>query len=114
MRDGHEGVVKILLERGDVNHNKPGNLGKTVLSRGAQDGHEGVVKMLLGSGDVNCDKTDIDAKTPPLWAVENGHEEVVKMLLRCGNVDPNRKGRSTTPLSLAAVSGREGVVRVLL
>jgi len=65
MRDGHEGVVKILLERGDVNPNKPGNLGNTALSWGAQNGHEGVVKMLLGRGDVNSDKLDIDVKTPP-------------------------------------------------
>jgi len=64
--------VKILLERGDVNHNKPGNLGKTALSRGAQGGHEGVVKMLLGRGDVNSDKTDIDAKTPPCGLLRMG------------------------------------------
>jgi len=70
VRDGHEGVVKIRLERGDVNPNKPGNLRKTVLSWGSQDEHEGVAKMLLGRGDVNSDKPDIDAKTPPSWAVE--------------------------------------------
>ena len=46
-RNGHEGVVKILLEREEVNHDKPNEFGQTPLSGAAQEGHEGIVKILL-------------------------------------------------------------------
>src|SRR5205807_3311237 len=45
---GHEGVVKILLGRDDVNPNTPDKYGQTPLSCAVWSGHEGVVKILLG------------------------------------------------------------------
>ena len=61
---GQEGVVKVLLGRGDVNPDKPDNNGKIPLHLAAWWGHEGVVKVLLGRGDVNPDKPDNYGKTP--------------------------------------------------
>ena len=46
--NGHEGMVKILLDRGDVNPDKPDDDGQTPLSYAAENGREGVVKALLG------------------------------------------------------------------
>jgi len=46
--NGHEGVVKILLGKKEVDPNKPCDTGETLLSYAAQGGHEGVVKALLG------------------------------------------------------------------
>jgi len=57
---GHEEVVKMLLERDDVNPSKAGRYGQTPLWCAAQNGHEGVVKMLLGRDGVNADEPDYD------------------------------------------------------
>ena len=43
---GHEAVVKLLVERGDVEANSKDDSGQTPLSYAAEDGHEAVVKLL--------------------------------------------------------------------
>jgi len=43
---GHEGIAKLLLERGDVNPS-PSDCDRTLLSWAAENGHEGTVKLLL-------------------------------------------------------------------
>ena len=63
-RNGYQGVVEILLKRGDVNPDKPGKDGQTPLGCAAWNGHEGVVKMLLERDEVNPDKPDNDGQTP--------------------------------------------------
>jgi len=53
-QNGHHGIVKMLLERGDVNPDQADTYyGQTPLSLAAQNGHHGIVKMLLERGDVN-------------------------------------------------------------
>ena len=46
--NGHEGLLKLLLARDDVNPNKSNRFGWTPLSEAICNGHEGVVKLLLG------------------------------------------------------------------
>lgn len=48
-----ERVVKLLLERGDVDLDLPNTGGRTPLSFAAECGVQSVAKMLLESGDVN-------------------------------------------------------------
>ena len=62
--NGHEEVVRILLERDDIDPDKPDQYGRTPLWSAAELGHEGVVKLLLGRDDVNPDKPDEDGLTP--------------------------------------------------
>jgi len=112
---GHEGVVKILLGRDDVNPDNSGRNRHTPLSSAAENGHEGVVKILLRRDDVNPEKPGFLEQTPLCWAAQNGHEGVVKILLERDDVNPenpNEKGR--TPLWYAAKNGHEGVVKILL
>ena len=52
----NEGVVKILLGRGEANPDKPDNGGRTPLSGVVRSGYEGVVKILFGWEDVSLDK----------------------------------------------------------
>ena len=112
---GHEGVVKILLGRDDVDPNKPGCYQHTPLCRAARNGHDEVVKILLRRGDVNPDKQNIWGDTPLCIAAGKGHEGVVKILLARDNVDPEKSGfLGQTPLCHAAQSGHEGVVKILL
>ena len=117
-RRGHAGVVRILLEHGDVGHNTADTLyGLTPLAWAARNGHEGVVEILLERSSISPDTADtLYGRTPLSWAARNGHEGVVKMLLEQNNVNPNKADTlyGQTPLSRAAENGREGVVRMLL
>ena len=79
--NGHEGMVKIQLERKGVDPGRPNDFSRTPFSQAAWEGHEGVVKILLDRGDVNPDKPDDDGQTPLSYAAENGREGVVKALL---------------------------------
>ena len=113
--NGHEEVVKILLEHEGINPDQPDDFGTTPLSHAAEEGHEGVVKILLGQEEVNPDKLDEFEKTPLLYAASGGHGGVVRILLGREEVDPDRRGRcGQTPLSYAAEYGHGGVVKILL
>jgi ankyrin repeat protein len=70
----------MLLERDDVNPDKPDNYGQTPLSIAASDKREGAVKILLGRNDVNPDKLDNKGQTPLWRAAYSGGEGVVKIL----------------------------------
>jgi len=116
-RRGHSGVVRVLLERSDVNPSKANKCGQTPLLWSARNGHEEVVRILLERNDVDPNTTDTQyGRTPLSWAAENGHARVVRMLLKRDDVDPNiadtQYGR--TPLSWAAENGYARVVRTLL
>ena len=48
--NGHEAVVKLLLEKGADQESKGSESGRTPLSSAAMNGHEAVVIMLLEKG----------------------------------------------------------------
>ena len=113
-RNGHEGVVKILLGRGEIDPDKPDNDGRTPLWQAAWNGHEGVVKILLGREGVNPDKPDILGQTPLYRAASCGHEGIVKILLVREEVNPDKLDiLGQTPLSCADENGHERVVALL-
>jgi len=115
---GREEVVKMLLERKDVNPDQVDTeYGWTPLSLAAEGGHEGVVKILLERKDANPNHADtFYGRTPLSWAAQGGHEGVVKILLERNDVNPDHADTfyGQTPLSLAAEGGHEGVVKILL
>ena len=114
-RNGHERVVEILLKRGDIIPDKPGNSGQTPLWNAALGGHEGVMKMLLKRKPVNPDAPDIYGQRPLWVAAVMGHKAVVQMLLARDDVYPDEpKNDGQTPLHCAATSGHTGVVKMLL
>ena len=114
-RKGHEGVVRVLLERKNVDPNRPDIYDRTPLGWAAIEGHEGVVKILLERESVDPNRPDMDGEGPLGGAALYGHEGVVKLLLDRGDVDRNRPGiKDQTPLASAAVNGHEGVVKLLL
>ena len=117
-RRGQEEIVKVLLEREDIDPNTADTKhGRTPLLLAAQNGHEGVVKMLLERQDTNPNTANTKyGRTPLSWAAENGHEGVVKVLLGRQDTNPNTVDtrRSRTPLWCAARCGNEEAVKMLL
>jgi len=116
-REGHEEVVKMLLEQEGVNPDQAdkGHC-QTPLSWAAMNGHGGVVKSLLEQKEVNPDRADKDGRTPISWAAGSGHDGVVKILLEQVEVNPGQPdtvyGRRL--LSWAAEGGHGGAVKLLL
>ncbi|RPA99103.1 ankyrin, partial [Choiromyces venosus 120613-1] len=102
--NGHEGVVKLLLGREDVDPNRQDRWGRTALSLAADKGYGGVVKLLLGRESVDPNRPDNSNQTPLSWAVQRGHKEVVKML---------QVRNSATPPHLRTCSGRHGLSQPL-
>ena len=114
-REGHEAVVKMLLDTQKVDVDSKGSYGQTPLSIAATCGHEAVVKTLLEIGKAEVDSKDDEGLTPLSLAAWNGREAVVKILLEIGKADVNSKDDDGwMPLSLAAWKGHEAVVKTLL
>jgi ankyrin repeat protein len=109
-------VVKLLIERDDVEINSKASNGQTPLSLAAVKGYEAVVKLLLATDAVDPDSKDARCgRTPLSRAAGMGHEAVVNLLLAKDIVDPNSQDRyDQTPLLLAAGNDHEAAVKLLL
>ena len=115
---GNEEVVKMLLERGDVNPELKGHSnGRRPLEWASAKGHEMVVKVLLKREDAGPGRAGPGYYQKALYSAATfGHEEIVKMLLERGDVNPSRipVECSFTPLLIAVLRGNEGVVKIFL
>ncbi|GCB21065.1 ankyrin repeat domain-containing protein 50 [Aspergillus awamori] len=113
-RNGHEAVVKLLLEtKTDINIKD--SRGRTPLSWAARDGHEAVVKLLLQTKKMDINSKDSGGRTPLSLAAWNSHEAVVKLLLETKKMDINTKDSDGwTPLFYAVFNSHEAVVKLLL
>ena len=110
--NGHEEVVKALLERSEVDPNAADRDGRTPLSRAAENGHEAVVRALFQRDETNLDQADDEDRTPLFWAADGGHVGVVKALLEWGDSSPGAI-EDYDRISLTLVrSGHEEVVRL--
>ena len=113
-QNGHEAVVKLLVDKEGVDPDSEDNYDQTPLWWAAHNGHEAVVKLLLDMEGVDPDSEDIYGLTPLSWAAHNGHEAVVKLLLDKEGVDPDPEDiYGQTPLLWAAEKGHEAVVKLL-
>jgi len=112
---GHQGIVKLLLDRKEVNPDSRNKYGQTPLWYATWGGHQGIVKLLLDRKEVNPDSRDDYGRTPLCCAASWGHEGIVKLLLDRKEVNPDsRGGYDQTPLCCAASGGHEGIVKLLL
>jgi len=116
--EGHEDLIKILLQLKDVNPNiADAGYGRTPLLWAAQRKYEGIVKLLLERGDTNPNTADTKyGQTPLGWAAQHGYEGISKLLLEREDIDPSTADTEygKTPLSWAARGGYEGITKLLL
>ncbi|KAJ5216713.1 uncharacterized protein N7469_011578 [Penicillium citrinum] len=112
--NGQEAVVKMLLEREDIDADTADANGYTPLVEASRNGHTGIIELLLSTSNVNVNSMDSLGRSSFSYVAEKGNEDAVQLLLSAG-ADPDtcdHLGRS--PLSLAAQGGFPGIVRLLL
>ena len=125
--NGHETVVKLLveaeadIESKDVTYDRTPlswaaeNYGQTPLWWAAKNGHEAVVKLLVEAKANIESKDSTYGETPLLWAARSGHKAVVKLLVEAkANIESKDSAYGRTPLLWAAMNGHEAVVKLLV
>lgn len=121
--EGHETLVKLLIETGKVDVNWRDQRTCRPLSWGVEGGHWAVVKLLLAAGakvhyqyNVPYEAyKEYEATTPLSRAAERGHDAVVELLLETPKANIDWKdGKGWTSLSWAVEGGFEGVLKLLL
>lgn len=113
--NGHEGVVRQLVQRDDIDVNSKDDKGPTPLSWAAREGHEAVVRLLIERDDVDVNSKGDMGLTPLLWATARGHEAIVRLLIERDDIDMYSKDEmGLTLLSWAALKGYEAVIRLLI
>ncbi|KUL85707.1 hypothetical protein ZTR_08454 [Talaromyces verruculosus] len=121
--EGHETLVKLLIETGKVDVDWRDQRTWRPLSWAVEGGHWAVVKFLLAAGakvhyqyNVPYEAyEEYEATTPLSRAAERGHDAVVELLLETPKANIDWKdGKGWTSLSWAVEGGFEGVVKLLL
>ncbi|KAJ4855375.1 ankyrin repeats (3 copies) domain-containing protein [Trichoderma breve] len=111
-RNGHGGIVKLLLEVGADVESKDIN-GQTALTHAARNGYETIVKLLLMNG-ADVESEDETGWTVLMHAAMSGYEVIVKLLLQTGANFTPRDAHGQTALTHAAMYNHEAVVKLLL
>lgn len=108
--EGHDGVVRILLEaKSDADRKAPDGR-NTALRLAAAKGRTGVLALLLGKTRRST-STDTGAL---IAAAAGGHAEAVRLLVRQAGAPANGLQKGRVPLVEAARRGHLQVVKVLL
>ena len=118
-RNGHEGVVQLLLGQEDVDPYWPDSYGKTPISWAAENGHEAVVKLLLGRKSVSPGRPARKDRTRISRAARNGCGAVlepvnpsvqsVRLLARTGRTAvPGRAPGTDRYLGAVRITARDG------
>jgi ankyrin repeat protein len=114
---GHHDVVRVLLDRNDVDPNANDYLdGLTPLMLAALGKHEEVLQLLLSRKDIRTDiRGGPSGGTALTFAAKAAHEAGVRLLLEEDSVDSDfSNGNGYTALWCAVESGHIGVIKLLL
>ena len=77
--EGHEAVVRLLLDRGADIESRDTEYGQSPLSLAARYGHEAVVRLLLDRG-ADTESRSRNGMTPLRYAEMRGREKTVELL----------------------------------
>ncbi|KAL8655308.1 MAG: hypothetical protein Q9226_003092 [Calogaya cf. arnoldii] len=102
--NGHDGVVRVLLDEGVDPDSKDSNQ-QTPLLWAAMSGHTKALKLLLEKGADREFKDDEYGRTPLFWAMKNRHERVLNLLLQAGADIEAKEATGGTPLHQSAWGG---------
>lgn len=80
--DGHEGIVRALLQRPDLDVNAYDVHGRNALSLAASEGHVVILQILLEHGGMDISLRDKLGRSIFARAARNGHQRVVDILQR--------------------------------
>ncbi|CAG2247352.1 HARBI1 [Mytilus edulis] len=95
VKGGFINIVKLLLDREDIDPNKKNVYnGDTSLHSAARCGHLNIVQLLLERADIDPNRENKDNGDTPLHsAVSGGNVDIIKFLLKRADIDPNRKNK---------------------
>ncbi|KAG8415900.1 hypothetical protein J3459_013961 [Metarhizium acridum] len=111
--EGHETLVRLLLEKGAYVHARGDNEDMMPLSVAARHGHKAIVQLLLEkNADINAGEKD--GSTALMLAAIHGHDTVMELLLE-NKADMNAKDiHGRTALLHAVIAEEENMVALLL
>ena len=112
IKEGHEEIVSLLLERG-ANPNQADKNGDKPLVWALPKGNKGIFESLLKRG-ANPNEAYKNGNAVLTWALLMGHKGIVELLLDNG-ANPNQADKNgTTALIWAVKNDHEGMVNLLL
>ncbi|CAO1602024.1 hypothetical protein XANCAGTX0491_005660 [Xanthoria calcicola] len=111
---GHEAVMKMLLDQGAEVDAEGSSVFSTALAASSYFGYHSITELLLDRGAMPDRRRDSDDTALEL-ACEGGHETIVELLISRGSdVNLRRSGGYGFPLSAAAERGFYNIVYLLL
>ena len=112
---GFEPIVKLLVEREDVNADSKDRWDRTPLLWAATEEHDQIVELLVERKDVNADAKDRFGRTSLFFAALRGHKQIVELLVEREDVNADMKDNdSQTPLFFAVAGGHQQIVELLV
>ena len=112
---GKDDVVRILIEREDVDMNLPDGGGSSPLYYAANQGHYTIVELLLTRSDIEVNSRNSDGRTSLSIAAQLGREDVVRQLLKRKDIQVNTVDKwGYSPLAEATHTDHEGIFKMLL
>lgn len=114
-RNGHEGVVRMLLNSAGVQVDSVSEINKTIpVHLAAQGGHLLVAGLLISRSSDGLTKADSQGRTALHFASSHGHRDMVGLLIGQGSPINCQDNQGWTPLHYSAKHGYLEVVKLLI
>ena len=112
---GRERILKLMLEREDVDINAIDTCGDTALILATRLGKGKIVELLLARKDIDINSADKNGLTPLMHAVKHGCVGLIKHILQHREMDINTQNKGgKTALIVASRYSQETAVKVLI
>jgi len=115
-KQGHNEIVRILLNNEHINVNHKEKFDETALIWASKAGKHEIVSILLEQKHIDVNHQDAYKYSALEWASEKGHKEVVQLLLKNKNIDVTIEDDDFGwgALWWASYNGHKEVVKILL